>query len=185
MRLTCVLACFVLLAILVPSCKSDREKKLIALLDNAEKIRGKPTGQIVPAKAAQECFRAYDSVMKLHGFVDSPSNTPTTIALQRTLKITRREAFRGKELMGFLKMAAYRHARENPDDGDENMTVQIAFGLYTENYLKSLPGAYDASKLNRIGVFLVTCKWDDTKKEWVPFQFNDDPSAFDFGGLEP
>jgi hypothetical protein len=203
MKQKTILACLVLFmaSLFFTGCKTDEEKKKLHARDvladllrgaDADSLTGKPTGQIVSALQVKSCFKAYDSVMKTRGFGESP-NVDTPIMIKGLIKITRREEFRGQELMAFLDKAASRHETD-VNNGGLHTSVQLALGIYTDSYLKYVmaipPGsAYDSSRLNRIGVFLVTCSWDDNMKQFVPntskLASDDDPSAFDFGGLHP
>lgn len=145
-------------------------------------------GRVVKIKYVQGCLDRYASLMKKHGF-DTAIHPATEPCLTETDKITYAESFRGRELMKFLTAAARRRA--GILNGRKNTTIRVAFGAYTEEYLreytKNMP-TEKASKIikakeNRIAVFLVSYKRNAQNKFVIDPAFDDD--AFDFGDLIP
>jgi hypothetical protein len=134
-------------------------------------------GKIVPYKEAEPCIKLYEETMKKYGIVRSPVTTPITIT--PTLKITLSEIFRGKELKTFIKNAAGIHG--GVFSNSKHAAVLVVPGIYTREFVANR----DPSREGRIGMFLITHKYDyDTTHKQV---FNDeiDNDAFDFGGIEP
>lgn len=135
------------------------------------------------------CLQAYIDAMKKHG-IDSTATAacdPTAPAMM----LTTEEVFRGRELAGFLAKAKIRRGWLGIGGGGR-LTVKVALGLYTKEYLAAV-GDSDPSKVGRIAVFLITCPRNTSvqqliaeakvKKLFGPG--DDDPESFDFGGLHP
>jgi hypothetical protein len=186
LKLTSVL----ILIISVSSCNQDNE--LDNLFDDDNELKSLTTfattgyGQTIPMKDVTPCLAKYDATMLNHAFKTDPvpANEPDMTVTVAPMQITSSESFRGRELLAFLKKAA---RKKKLLGGGFYLTVRIQLGIYTEDYLNKHVTVEDEkkNKRNRIGIFLVTRRFQKDGNKMVMQDPGDDDLAFDLGDLRP
>jgi hypothetical protein len=176
----------------VSSCNDDKE--LENLFDDEAELKSltaSPTattgyGQTIPMKDVTPCLDKYDTTMLKHAFKlePIPVNAGDTTVTVAPMQITSYESFRGHELLKFLKRAAH---LKRVIGGGYYLTVRIQLGIYTEEYLKKhvTLETEKENKRNRVGIFLVTRRFQKNGEKMLPLEPGDDDIAFDLGDLRP